>query len=80
MFTYMKREKYLWKLLNKYTLPPMLEQISYYNYSLYLLFESNAYKYSNALDKINYIIEISTDNLIEDWTFSIFFYKILNLW
>ena len=52
--------------LKKYTLPPMLEQISYYNNSLYLLFESNAYKYSNALDKINYIIEISTDNLIED--------------
>ena len=52
--------------LKKYTLPPMLEQISYYNNSLYLLFESNAYKYSNALDKINYIIEISTNNLIED--------------
>ena len=52
--------------LKKYTLPPMLEQISYYNDSLYLLFESNAYKYSNALDKINCIIEISTDNLIED--------------
>ncbi len=51
--------------LKKYTLPPMLEQISYYNDSLYLLFESNAYKYSNALDKINYIIEIGTDNLME---------------
>lgn len=52
--------------LKKYTLPPMLEQISYYNNSLYLLFESNATKYSNALDKINYIIEMNIDKLIEE--------------
>lgn len=52
--------------LKKYTLPPMLEQISCYGNSLYLLFESNAYKYSNALDKINYIIEMNIDKIIEE--------------
>ena len=52
--------------LKKYTLPPMLEQISYYNNSLYLLFESNAYKYSNALDKIGYIVEIDADKLMKE--------------
>lgn len=36
-------------------LPPMLEQIVVDNNNLYIIFESNAKKYSNCLEKIGYI-------------------------
>lgn len=46
-----------------YTYPPMMEQISVNNDSLYILFESNAFKYSNALDKIGYVVEVDINKL-----------------
>lgn len=36
--------------------PPMLEQINIYNKSLYFLFESNATKYWNCPEKVEYIL------------------------
>lgn len=46
-----------------YTFPPMMEQISIYENTLYMLFESNAYKYSDALDKMSYIIELDVNKM-----------------
>ena len=45
--------------LKKIKMPPMLEQISVYNNLLYLLFESNASKYWNCSEKVEFVLAIS---------------------
>lgn len=58
------KEKYSGMELKKIEIPPMLEQISVYNNSVYLLFESNASKYWNCPEKIEFIITINLLDLL----------------
>lgn len=53
-----------WKI--EIELPPMLEQVAVSGNNLYLLFESSASKYPNALDKIDRICLLDLKKLIQD--------------
>lgn len=53
------------KLIKNIEIPPMAEQLTIKDDILYLIFESNASKYPNALDKVDKILEIDINRLIE---------------
>lgn len=55
----------------KLTLPPMVEQITIFNDSLYILFESSASNYSDTLTKIEYICELNIEDLIRNFNESL---------
>lgn len=49
----------------KFSLPPLLEQITIKDDRIYTLFESGAKKYSNAIDKIEFICELDVDKMLK---------------
>ncbi len=64
IYQYSENKKSYNTPVKKIILPPMLEQVVMDSNQLYSLFESNALKYSNCLEKVEYIGIIDFEQLI----------------
>ncbi len=59
-----KRKNYVGAELKKIKTPPLMEQISVNDSLLYLLFESNASKYWNCKERIEFIMSLNVNDLL----------------